>query len=92
MTVHRRVLQPVLLATTVFCVSAALMMVLIGVATAGRAPGSCSVNEQRFVRAICELPATYWFGCALCIGKDERTAHETQRAVLSVIKVLCARA
>ena len=70
--VHRRVLQPVLLATTVFCVSAALMMVLFGVATAGRAPGSCSMNEQ-VTRAVCELPAAYWFGCALCLGKDGDT-------------------
>jgi len=79
--VHCRVLQPVLLATTVFCVSAALMMTMVGVAAAQRAPDSC-VNEQRFVRAICELPFAYWIGCAVCIGKDELAVYDARRTKL----------
>ena len=77
--VHRRVLKPVLLATTVFCVGAALTMFVIGVAAAGRAPDSC-INEQRFVQDVCELRPAYWFGCAVCFGTMNSTRHSAHSA------------
>ena len=64
----RRVLKPVLLATTVFCVAAAIAMSLFGLAAAGRPASSC-INEEHVVQAICDLPSIYWYMLAAFIGK-----------------------
>ena len=70
-----------------FCVSTALMCVLMGFSAMGRAPSSC-IDDQRVVRAICDLPSTYWFIMAGSVGKGQ--PHEQDPLGLS--KILCAYA